>query len=94
MKVACLANGFPLEDSDMLNGLVWRFFGREEGVEGMTPDGLAAMMEMFGYFVELIAKRRAAGADRETVVDLVCRYEIERARSSTSKPPRATSRCS
>ena len=77
VKVACLANGFPMEDSDMLNGLVWRFFGREEGVEGMTQDGVNAMMEMFGYFGELIAKRRAAGADRETVVDLVCRYEDE-----------------
>ena len=77
VKVACLANGFPMEDSDMLNALVWRFFGREEGVEGMTQDGVNAMMEMFGYFGELIAKRRAAGADRETVVDLVCRYEDE-----------------
>ena len=77
VKVACLANGFPMEDSDMLNGLVWRFFGREEGVDGMTEDGLAAMMEMFGYFGELITKRRAAGPDQETVVDLICRIELE-----------------
>ena len=56
VKVACLANGFPMEDSDYLNGLVWRFFGREEGKEGMTEDGLAAMNEMFGYFAELIQK--------------------------------------
>jgi cytochrome P450 len=66
VKVACLANGFAMEDSDMLNALVWRFFGREEGVEGMTQDGVNAMMEMFTYFGELITKRRAAGADRET----------------------------
>jgi cytochrome P450 len=80
VKVACLANGFPMEDSDMLNGLVWRFFAREEGVEGMTQDGVNAMMEMFAYFGELIAKRRATGADGETVVDLVCRYEDESGR--------------
>jgi len=77
VKVACLANGFPMEDSDMLNGLVWRFFEREEGVDGMTQRGVDAMMEMFAYFGALIAKRRAAGADGETVVDLVCRYEDE-----------------
>ena len=31
VKVACLANGFPMEDSDMLNGWVWRFFGARGG---------------------------------------------------------------
>jgi len=80
VKVACLANGFAMEDSDMLNALVWRFFGREEGVNGMTKDGVAALMEMMTYFGELIAKRRTAGPDRETVVDLVCRYRDEEGR--------------
>jgi cytochrome P450 len=75
VKVACLANGFPMEDSDHLNDLVWRFFAREEGVTGMTPDGVNAMLEMFTYFHELIAQRRAAGANEESVVDLVCRFE-------------------
>ena len=75
VKVACLANGFPMEDSDYLNGLVWRFFGREEGVDGMTEDGLAAMNEMFGYFVQLIGKRREAGGEG-TVVDTVVNAEI------------------
>jgi cytochrome P450 len=75
VKVACLANGFPMEDSEMLNKLVWRFFAREEGVEGMTADGVSAMLEMFTYFNELIARRRAAGANEENVVDLVCRFE-------------------
>jgi cytochrome P450 len=77
VKVACLANGFPMEDSEMLNALVWRFFARQEGVSGMTQDGVAAMNEMFGYFGELVARRRAAGAGAGTVVDLVCRYEDE-----------------
>ncbi len=80
VKVACLANGFPMEDSDMLNALVWRFFAREEGVDGMTPDGVQAMMEMFTYFNDLIGRRRAAGANQESVVDLVCRYEDEQGR--------------
>jgi cytochrome P450 len=77
VKVACLANGFPLEDAEMLNQLVWRFFKRdEEHPAGMTPDGLAAMNEMFGYFVALIHKRRAAGAADGSVVDLVTSVEI------------------
>ncbi|HEU4429506.1 MAG TPA: cytochrome P450 [Myxococcota bacterium] len=75
VKVACLANGFPMEDSEMLNKLVWRFFAREEGVAGMTADGVNAMHEMIAYFFELIAKRRAAGANEPNVVDLVCRFE-------------------
>jgi len=76
VKVACLANGFPMEDSDHLNGLVWRFFGREEGVEGMTEDGLAAMNELFAYFAQLIEKKRSAGSDDGSVVDVVLNAEI------------------
>lgn len=80
VKVACLVNGFPMEDSEMLNALVWRFFAREEGVSGMTQDGVAAMGEMFAYFGELVTRRRAEGADAGTIVDLICRYEDEGAR--------------
>ena len=75
VKVACLANGFPMEDSELLNAWVWRFFAREEGVNGMTQDGVRAMHEMFAYFAELVARRRAAGADGQSVVDLICRYD-------------------
>jgi cytochrome P450 len=82
VKVACLANGFPLEDSDMLNRLVWRFFAREEGVQGMTPDGLAAMGEMFGYFAELIRRRRAAGVADGSVIDVILDVEIDGRRLS------------
>jgi cytochrome P450 len=76
VKVACLANGFPLEDADMLNRLVWRFFKRdEEHPAGMTPDGLAAMNELFGYFIQLIHERRRKGLG-DTVVDFVVGAEI------------------
>jgi len=82
VKVACIANGFPLEDSDMLNRLVWRFFARQEGVQGMTPDGLAAMMEMTAYFKELIQKRRKAGVSDKSVIDTVLGVEIDGRRYS------------
>ncbi len=71
VKVACLANGFPLEDSDYCNDLVWRFFARSEEKEGMTEDGLAAMGELIAYFAELIQKRRAKGVADGSVVDVV-----------------------
>lgn len=77
VKVACLANGFPMEDSGMLNGLVWRFFAREEGVDGMTADGVAAMGEMFAYFGELITKRRAQGVSDGSVVDLIISMDLD-----------------
>ena len=76
VKVACLANGFPMEDADMLNRLVWRFFARQEGVEGMTPDGLAAMGELFAYFGELIRARRKAGLADGSVIDALLDIEV------------------
>lgn len=76
VQVACLANGFPMEDAEMLNRLVWRFFAREEGVEGMTADGLAAMGEMFTYFAELIRARRAAGRADGSVIDVLLDAEV------------------
>jgi hypothetical protein len=82
VKVACLANGFPLEDSDMLNRMVWRFFAREEGVQGITQDGLAAMMEMAGYFAELIQKRRKTGFADGSAIDALLAVEIDGRRFS------------
>jgi cytochrome P450 len=82
VKVACIANGFPLEDSDLLNRLVWRFFARQEGVQGITQDGIAAMMEMTAYFAELIQKRRKAGVSDKSVIDTVLGVEIDGRRFS------------
>ena len=77
VQVACLANGFPLEDGEMLNQLVWRFFAREEGVDGMTEDGLAAMMEMSAYFADLIKRRRGNPGEGGSAVDTVLSIEID-----------------
>jgi cytochrome P450 len=82
VKVACLANGFPMEDAEMLNRLVWRFFAREEGVEGITPDGLAAMGEMFAYFADLIRARRKKGISDGSVIDVLLEVEIDGRRFS------------
>jgi cytochrome P450 len=59
-----------------MNDLVWRFFGREPGVDGMTPDGIAAMEEMFGYFAELSERRRNEGS-KDDLVSLLNDVEID-----------------
>jgi len=76
VTVACLVTGIPLEDTELMNDLVWRFFGREPGVDGMTPDGLKAMEEMFGYFAQISEKRRAEGSSGD-LVSLLNDFEID-----------------
>jgi cytochrome P450 len=73
--VASLVAGFPREDGDMLYGLVQRFMGRQQGVDGMTEDGLAAMGEMGAYFAELAGRRRDAGTRGEHPLDLLIDFD-------------------
>lgn len=74
VTVACMITGLPPEDGPMLNELVWRFFKREEGHDGMTEDGLAAMNDMFAYFHERIAERRA-GEAKDDVLQRLLEFE-------------------
>jgi len=74
-KVACQVNGFPEEDGDRLTELVRRFFARDPNVAGMTEDGLAAMNELFAYFVELTQKRRVTAGETD-VVKLLTEIEL------------------
>jgi len=76
-KVACTVAGIPLEDGDALFELVKRFFAREEGVDSMTADGVAAMNEMFGYFVGLAQGRRRRGARGAHPLDVLLDIEID-----------------
>jgi cytochrome P450 len=77
VKVACVVTGIPLEDGDLLNDLVWRFFMRKPGVDGMTPDGLKAMEELFAYFTDLSQARRKSGSDADDVVNLLNHFELD-----------------
>jgi cytochrome P450 len=76
VTVACTVNGLPVEDGPILNDLVWRFFKREPGHEGMTEDGLAAFGQMDAYFREQVAKRRADGP-RDDVLSTLMSIEID-----------------
>ena len=77
VKVACTVTGIPLEDGEMLNDLVWRFFKREPGIDGMTPDGIQAMKELSEYFKALSRSRRKSGSDEDDVVNLLNEVEID-----------------
>jgi len=79
VTVACTVNGLPVEDGPMLNDLVWRFFKREPGVEGMTPDGLAAFGELDAYFRKVIAERRK-GPKPDSVLGELLEVEIDGAK--------------
>ena len=74
VTVACMISGLPPEDGPLLNELVWRFFKREEGHDGMTEAGLAAMGEMFAYFHEKIEERRA-GRPKDDVLQVLLEFE-------------------
>jgi len=76
VSVACTVNGLPVEDGPKLNDLVWRFFKREPGHDGMTEDGLAAFMAMDTYFREQVEKRRADGP-KEDVLSTLMSIEID-----------------
>jgi cytochrome P450 len=76
VKVACVVTGVPLEDGDLMNSLVWRFFARKPGHPGMTPEGLQAMQELFAYLVDLSHARRRAGSDADDIVTLLNGIEI------------------
>lgn len=59
MKVGCAVVGLPVEDGDYLRDVIGRFFHREPGQDGMTEDGLAAMLEMNDYLRRISAEQRA-----------------------------------
>lgn len=76
-NVACLVTGFPLADAPRLTELVRRFFARDPEHDGMTPEGLAAMEEMFGYFHQLIADRRANPTDDDDPLNSLIHFETQ-----------------
>jgi cytochrome P450 len=77
VKVACMVNGFPLEDSEMLYGLVQRFFARDPDIVGMTPDGLAAAQELFAYFADVVRERTKSGRSYDDVINTLLEAEID-----------------
>ena len=63
VRAVCLLMGLPVSDGDYLTGIVRRFFAREPGFDGMTPDALDASMELRAYLVEAVRARRHRGTE-------------------------------
>ena len=76
VTVACTISGLPPEDGPYLNELVTRFFKREEGHDGATEAGMAAMGEMFEYFKKQVHQRRADGP-KDDVLQTLLEFEQE-----------------
>lgn len=82
-RMACIMVGFPPKDAEFLIDLVRRFFRREEDVEGMTPDGMAAYEEMNVYLQDLTERRLSEGVEPDSPVNtLIARETIDGERPS------------
>jgi len=68
-KMACIAMGFPEEDSPKLVSIVQRFFGREDDVVGMGPKAMLAYQEMEAYLQELTRSRIRTGVEPDNPVN-------------------------
>ena len=75
VRVTCEAAGFPEADSEKMLDLVARFTAREEGVEGMTEDGVAAFTDMNVYLQGLASERRKYKGEPESPIDVLVRAE-------------------
>ncbi len=74
VKIACLAIGLPVEDGEMLSGLVQRFFQHDPDAGGMTADGMAALEELGAYCEEQVRARRRRGSDAEDALGALCSF--------------------
>lgn len=69
MEASCRLLGLPVEDGDLLNGYVNRFFERERGKRGMTDDGLLAANDLNVYLAEIIEERRKKPLDEDVLMN-------------------------
>jgi cytochrome P450 len=74
-RVTCEAAGFPESDSEQMLDLVARFTAREDGVEGMTEDAVAAFGDMNAYLQGLAAERRRYQGEPQSPIDVLVRAE-------------------
>jgi cytochrome P450 len=63
MAVISVMLGVPREDQDKLRGWSDAMLHREEGSAELTPAGFEGATQLYGYFTDVIADRRAAPRD-------------------------------
>ena len=77
VRVSCSIGGLPVEDSELLLDLVYRFFSREEGTEGMAQEGREAVVGLWDYLEAASRDRRASGRDFGDALDTLTRFRDE-----------------
>jgi len=76
-RLACLAIGFPREDSAYIVDLVKRFVARDPAVAGMPPGAVAAFEEMQRYLSSVARARRAHRGAPEHPIDVLLQASVE-----------------
>ena len=74
VRVACSLIGLPLADADSLSGIVRRYFSREPGVEGMSPDAHAAAAELQAYLLDAVREKRRSGDERRDALSVYASF--------------------
>ena len=69
--------GLPVEDGPTLYSYVNRFFHREPGTDGMTEDGMAAMVELGSHLSELIRHHRKHPLDADVLMNAYLNAEFD-----------------
>jgi cytochrome P450 len=77
IRVGCLVVGFPEQDSRELVSFVKRFMSREEGVQGMTPDGIDAFAEMCSFLGRVADDQRGNTGEPRNPIDALLRAASE-----------------
>ena len=77
VRLACMAIGFPPEDSSYIVGLVKRFVAREPEIAGMPPGAVAAFEEMQRYLAGVAHARRAHRGAPENPIDVLLQAPVE-----------------
>jgi len=73
IRVGCLVVGFPEQDARELVSFVRRFMSREEGVQGMTPDGIDAFAEMCSFLGRVADDQRGYTGEPRNPIDALLR---------------------
>jgi cytochrome P450 len=76
VTVACLAIGLPVEDGPLLTRLVQGFFHHDPDTGGMTPEGMASLLELNRYCEDMVRARRREPVDSPEALNVLARFEL------------------
>jgi cytochrome P450 len=76
-RLACMAIGFPDQDSTYIVDLVKRFVARDAGIAGMPPGAVAAFEEMQRYLGAVARARRTHRGAPENPIDVLLQARVE-----------------